>query len=138
MWQESLPEVCTTAAAPASSMPRKAWLCVSGDHAVDCKLYASAGSILESDGHGEAAGELTVRLALGGSGSYGAPRDEVGDVLRREGVEELGGGQGSPISPTSRRKRRARRRPSAMLQEPSRFGSLISPFHPTVVRGFSK
>ena len=33
---------------------------------------------------------------------------------------------------------RARRRPLLMLKLPSRSGSLISPFQPTVVRGFSK
>ncbi len=45
---------------------------------------------------------------------------------------------GSPISARSSSRRRAWRRPSLIEKEPSRFGSLIRPFQPTVVRGFSK
>ena len=45
---------------------------------------------------------------------------------------------GSPRSITSRRNERASRRPAAMSCEPSRCGSMIRPFQPTVVRGFSK
>ena len=45
---------------------------------------------------------------------------------------------GTPKSMTSRKKRRARRKPSGMLCEPSRCGSMISPFQPIDVRGFSK
>ncbi len=45
---------------------------------------------------------------------------------------------GRPSAVTSRRKARAVRRPAAMSWEPSRCGSLIRPFQPTVVRGFSK
>jgi hypothetical protein len=45
---------------------------------------------------------------------------------------------GTPSSTTSRRKPRATRRPRLMLKLPSRSGSLMRPFQPTVVRGFSK
>ncbi len=45
---------------------------------------------------------------------------------------------GSPSAATSARKRRARRRPSLIAKLPSSLGSLMSPFQPTVVRGFSK
>ena len=45
---------------------------------------------------------------------------------------------GRPSAVTSRRKPRARRRPVAMSWEPFRCGSLIRPFQPTVVRGFTK
>ena len=45
---------------------------------------------------------------------------------------------GRPRSATSSRIRRAFRRPSAMSNFSFRPGSEISPFQPTVVRGFSK
>ncbi len=45
---------------------------------------------------------------------------------------------GTPRSITSRRNRRAIRSPSGISSEPSRCGSMISPFHPREVRGFSK
>ena len=46
--------------------------------------------------------------------------------------------QGRPMPLMSSRMRRASCNPAGMSQEPSRYGSLISPFQPTVVRGFSK
>ena len=45
---------------------------------------------------------------------------------------------GSPNASTSSSTRRARRNPSLTSPDPSRWGSLISPFQPVVVRGFSK
>ena len=45
---------------------------------------------------------------------------------------------GRPISLTSDNSLRARRTPSLMRKLLSSPGSLISPFQPTVVRGFSK
>ena len=45
---------------------------------------------------------------------------------------------GIPISFTARSRRRAIRRPVSTSYVPSRQGSLIRPFHPIVVRGFSK
>ncbi len=45
---------------------------------------------------------------------------------------------GSPRSITSRRKERAILSPAARSQESSRWGSMMSPFQPVVVRGFSK
>ena len=45
---------------------------------------------------------------------------------------------GSPIRAISMSSPRASRRPVATSNESSRCGSLISPFQPTVVRGFSK
>ena len=45
---------------------------------------------------------------------------------------------GSPRSTTSSSSLRAIRRPALTSAEPSRWGSLISPFQPVVVRGFSK
>lgn len=34
--------------------------------------------------------ELTMELRLSGTGTDSTPRDEVGDVLRRDGVQKLG------------------------------------------------
>jgi hypothetical protein len=45
---------------------------------------------------------------------------------------------GTPRRPMSISNSRAMRSPSLIRQLSSRYGSLISPFHPTVVRGFSK
>jgi len=45
---------------------------------------------------------------------------------------------GSPISLMAWSSLRARRSPWLMSQESSRPGSLMNPFQPTVVRGFSK
>lgn len=56
-----------------------------------------------------------------------------GEIVSRNSVPA-----GRPILATSSRTPRARRRPLLIWYEPSRFGSLIRPFQPTVVRGFSK
>jgi hypothetical protein len=45
---------------------------------------------------------------------------------------------GRPRLVMSSSSRRAISRPSPTLKESSRYGSLINPFQPTVVRGFSK
>ncbi len=56
---------------------------------VDGQLDAAGGAVLEADRHREARGELPVDLALGGAGADRPPGDHVGDVLRRDRVEEL-------------------------------------------------
>lgn len=43
---------------------------------------------------------------------------------------------GTPMLVRSQRSCRAIRRPLLILNDPSISGSLMSPFHPTVVRGF--
>lgn len=45
---------------------------------------------------------------------------------------------GMPMPAMSSRSLRAMRRPRLMANEPFMSGSLIRPFQPTVVRGFSK
>lgn len=54
------------------------------------KTYASVRAVLEADGEGHATGELAVQLRLSRARPDGAPGDEVGDELGRDGVEELG------------------------------------------------
>ena len=51
----------------------------------------AVGAVLEADGEGQARGELAVQLGLGGAGADGADGDEVGEELRADGVEHLGG-----------------------------------------------
>ena len=78
-----------------------------------------------------------MRLRFGGARADGGPGDELGQVLRHDRIERFGPG-GKPSSATYSSSSRASRMPFSMWNESSRSGSLISPFQPTVVRGFSK
>ena len=60
-----------------------------GAHRVDRNLDVAVGAVLKADRHREAGAELAVDLALGGAGADRPPGDRVGDVLRRDRVEEL-------------------------------------------------
>ena len=60
-----------------------------GPDRVDRDLDVAVRAVLEPHRHREARGELAVDLALGGAGADGAPRHQVGDELRRDGVQEL-------------------------------------------------
>ena len=62
-----------------------------GHDGVDCYLRVAVGAVLEAYGHTEAACHLPVGLALGGARAYGNPTNEVGQVLRDDRIEELGG-----------------------------------------------
>jgi cobaltochelatase CobN len=72
--------------------PEEGLGCGGGAAGVDRNLEVAVGPVLEADGHGEAGGELAVDLAFRGPRSDGAPGNEVGHVLRADGLEELGGG----------------------------------------------
>ena len=50
------------------------------------------GAVFETERHRQTRGHLAVGLRFGGAGADGGPADEVGDVLRGDGIEELGGG----------------------------------------------
>src|SRR5947199_115311 len=64
---------------------------------VDGDLLVAVGRVLEADRHREPARHLAMRLALGGARADRGPRDQVGQVLRRDRVEQLGaGGQPEP------------------------------------------
>src|SRR3954453_11846904 len=58
-------------------------------HRVDRDLDVAVGPVLEADRHREAGGELAVGLALRGASPDRPPGHAVGDVLRRDRVEEL-------------------------------------------------
>ena len=59
------------------------------DHRIDGDLRTAVRSILEPNGHTQAAGHLPVRLTLGRARANRNPTDEVGQVLRYDGIEEL-------------------------------------------------
>ena len=61
-----------------------------GNNGVYSDLQAAAGAILESHRHGKPGSQFTVYLAFRGARADGAPRDQVRNVLRRDGVQELG------------------------------------------------
>ena len=74
---------------PLGSMPAKAWRHRGGADGVHGHLDVPVGAVLETDRHRQAGPELAVDLALGGACADRPPRDGVGDVLRRDRVEEL-------------------------------------------------
>ena len=61
----------------------------SGPNSVHGDLHVAVGPVLEADRHRQTGAELSVDLALGRAGADRSPRDRVGDVLRRDRVEEL-------------------------------------------------
>jgi hypothetical protein len=71
-------------AEPSRLMPRKVCGC-----AAALMALMAVGAVLEAERHGKARGHLPVRLRLRGARTDGRPADEVGDVLRRDGVEQL-------------------------------------------------
>lgn len=60
-----------------------------GGHRIDGDLQAPFRPILETYGHGDATGNFTMRLTFGGAGTDGGPTDEIGKVLRADGIEQL-------------------------------------------------
>lgn len=103
-----------------------------------------------------------MELRFGGPSAYGSPCDQVGNELRaRDALDQMQVAHdltrasaieamsthlivsssshptGMPMSLRSHRSSRAILNPLLILNDPSISGSLISPFQPTVVRGFS-
>ena len=58
---------------------------------VDGDTKRAVGAVLEAHGEGKTRGELSVQLRLGSSCANCAERDEVGEELRRDGVEHFRG-----------------------------------------------
>ncbi len=58
-------------------------------HRVDGDLEAAFRAVFESDRHGDTACQFAVGLALRRPGADGAPTDQVGDVLRTDGIEQF-------------------------------------------------
>ncbi len=65
-----------------------------------------------------------------------APHEIRSEMYCGEIVSSSSDPTGTPDSVRSHSSCRARRRPLLILNDPSMSGSLIKPFHPTVVRGF--
>src|SRR5580704_10586163 len=63
-----------------------------GEDGFNRDLDVAGGAVLEADRTREARGELAMNLALGGARANCAPAYQVGDVLRRNHVEELSAG----------------------------------------------
>lgn len=55
-------------------------------------------TILESDGEGDTRSELTMELRLSGTGTNSTPRNEVSNILGRDGVEKLGANRDTKAS----------------------------------------
>jgi hypothetical protein len=55
-------------------------------HGVNGRLDAAVRTVLKTDGHRQSTGHLPVRLRLSRAGANGRPADQVGDVLRDDGV----------------------------------------------------
>lgn len=58
-------------------------------HRVDRDLETAFRAVFESDWHGDAACQFAVGLALRRSGADGAPANQIGDVLRTDGIEQF-------------------------------------------------
>src|SRR5260221_11006886 len=64
-----------------------------GDRRVHRNAYVTARAVLEPDRTGEPRRELAVRLTLGRARTNRGPADEIADILRRDGIDELGRGR---------------------------------------------
>ena len=85
----------------------------------------------------ETGGQLAVHLGFGGTGTDGAPAHQIRHVLRGDHVEEFGGGR-QPHVVEIQQQLATDAQAVVDLAAVVEVGSLISPFQPTVVRGFSK
>jgi hypothetical protein len=59
-------------------------------HGVDCNPDTSVRPVLEADGERDTRSELAMELGLGSTSTDSTPRDEISNVLGRDGVEKLG------------------------------------------------
>ena len=89
MWQSGLPVVWRIAGRAGVVDAGEGVLGGGGADRVDRDLDVAVGAVLEADRHREAGAELAVGLALRGARADRPPGDRVGDVLRRDRVEEL-------------------------------------------------
>lgn len=77
-------------------------------------------------------------LGFGGAVPESGPADQIPVVLRRDRIERFGGGRQAQFGDIAGGNWRPRSMPSAIRKESSIRGSLMKPFQPVVVRGFSK
>src|SRR6185312_482688 len=96
---------------------------------VDRDLRVPVGAVLEADRHREAAGQLAVGLALGGARAARPPADEVGEVLRRDHVEELAAGRHPQLGQVEQQAARDRQ-PLVDLERAVEVGVVDEPLPP--------
>src|SRR5687768_4941460 len=60
-----------------------------GANRVECDSYIAVGAVFEADRTRQSGGEFAVHLALRSARADGAPRHEIGEILRRDHVEKL-------------------------------------------------
>ena len=90
-------------------------------HRVNRRLQAAVGVVLQTDRHGKAAGHFAMRLRFRRARANRRPRDQVGDVLRHDGVQKF----------------RRRRQPHAgdfQQQPPRNFQARFDVLRPVEVR----
>src|SRR5919106_1002594 len=56
---------------------------------VESDSYIAVGAVLKADGTRKSRGKLAVYLAFGGARADGTPGYQIGEILRRDHVEEL-------------------------------------------------
>ena len=137
MWQSGFPAVVTTAAAPARVTPKKVCPAAAARQASTATVTSPSVPFLNPIGmdRPEASCRCTwlsvVRAPIAPQATASAMYCGVMGSSHSQPT-------GRPRETTSSRKRRAIRRPRCTSWLPSMPGSLISPFQPVTVRGFSK
>ena len=133
----ALPLVVTTAAAPAAVTPKNVWLTAAARHASTATWTSPSVPFLNPTGmdRPEASWRCTwlsvVRAPI-------APQVTVSAMYCGVIGSSHSQPTGIPAPTMSSSRRRAVRRPRCTSNESSMPGSLIRPFQPVTVRGFSK
>ena len=137
MWQSGLPVVCRIAGAPASSIPAKACGAAAARTASTATWMLPSVRFLKPIGIERP--EPSWRWVwLSAVRAPIAPQATASEMYCGVIGSRNSQPTGRPRSTTSSSSLRAMRRPALTSPEPSRWGSLIRPFQPVVVRGFSK
>ena len=137
MWQSSLPRVSTIATWPLLCTERKWCFWRAASSASTAIFTLPSVPFLKPTGaeRPEASSRCTwlsvVRAPI-------APQDTRSPMYCGEITSRNSQPAGTPAWLMRTSRSRAMRRPSLMRKLPLRYGSLIRPFQPTVVRGFSK
>ena len=79
-----------------------------------------------------------MRLRFSGARADGGPADEVGDVLRCDGIEQFGGGGQAEIEDIAKKGAGEAQAGGNVMGAVEARVHDRGPFQPTVVRGFSK
>ena len=77
------------------------------NHSVHRYLRVAVSAVLEPDRHTEAARHLAMGLAFGRARADSRPRNQPGEILRHDGIQELGGGIDAHFADTQQHLARA-------------------------------